>query len=1277
MTIEQADKQYHEYLEGHIGNVQEALELLHTLGIQFIDDNYEELKSICQNHDASKYSDEEYIPYREHFYPTCDEDKLKTEAFELACRHHIKNNKHHWDYWLDENNQLDIPDEQEYKLYCVERCCDWLAMSCQHDEPSSAWYHANKESIQMPDYGWELCDEIMSKVPEKCDFTFKGTRGELDESYIQPRDEERTYTLYHCSSSPNISEFNELHFEENSLGGTTYGNAIYFADSIEAVLTYNSRRRKYIYECNVQCKHVISSREYSIILSNEDKKRDFDNTVWSASERRKVMLEHNIDAVDDLPSELAVFNLDCIKSVKLIKSLNESYAYARDVTTKELDRNHVMFITYGSYGEHVEHFDNVARLFDYIKSCGGFKEFKGIMWFIKSDYKDGEFYLVRDRYHKGGWKWEDVNGSIVDAFDSKTFAIKPDKKAAVKQMYNAGDGTFMIDLNDGWVTDYGTNYIQATDKNDAILELNHRVSYIGSNNEMNESSDYWKSLKPQIEDTENDRKGVEMYKEKISNGYHRPILVNKNNEILDGNHTMTAYQELGIEPKMLYRGERSDFYKAAAETKGDAEKAIHVMIDNGTAKLIESSSKSKKQTLVDFVNNANSAEIQSILYYLANADYIPDDTGRKGKQFILDVIKNNYVDEPSTSNQKKDNTDIEVAICNGTHKDRSEYLTEELAESFGNSGYVGQSKSVRAFAAEEEEKYPASECDKLLGVRSGATKAVLSPSEWHHTGSYYKETDYYDIRLLLAIKNNDEEVMSEYNEDEIKEAKQKYEDLKQWKKPELQSNTYKADVEWLTWSGTRKHPKAEEHKVKNTEVTERGSYYYFKDEYGIDTKKMIGSNGTRVRRIDESINSAITKGDAEKAIHVMIKNGTAKQINEAVGPSKEYLKKNFKKVKFNSNFSSAEIVTEEYEPIPKSLKGWIYNNQFPHYPLEDNNGKQYMYHNTDAKNIPSIIENGLRTGQNLKSYSKSPEEGNVIWCDDNNAESSGFGGSTVVFSIPKEDAEKYKVNSTQYAIPYDILPKDILFIDRLICSQPSIKVSDIPAYVNKFGKDKVIDVISKKNPDCPIVDIIGRASEKNLIESFKVVNRPGGGYLLEASMKQLKRKTLSEDPTRAKKSKHVQSKYIGISKYGVLNFETTSETHSGVTWYQEVHFPSFNGFMNIIEEGDVIEAEDVKKAMSSDNIKISCFTEDTEVQTLDGMKKIKDIKVGDKVLTHTGKYQDVLQTFENDYNGEMIEINGVKSTPNHPYLVKLPNGDIEWKMACEITKDMKLLEVEE
>lgn len=655
MTKLDAENRYNDYLDGHTGNVAEALELLHSLNIEYVNNNYDKLKEICSVHDKSKYEEPEYTPYRKHYYPITEDEKLETEAYDNANLHHVKNNKHHWNYWLnDETGELEIPDEEEYKLYCVERCCDWLAMAGQRNQVLNEWYNANKQYIQMPDYGWEICDEIMSKVPEHYDFSFKGTRGKLDESTLH---EEDIYDL-----EQRIIE----------LKGKKYLDAIYS------------------------------------------------------------------------------------------------------------------------------------------KSKG----------------------------HAGYWALKKIVNSLEDKQSEKS--VKTSDNGISDEEYN----NIMNDLS----------------KQKKIKHVHYDASY-----------------------------------------------------------------------------------------------------------------------------------------------------------------------ETDESNEEKD------------------AIRKELGESFGNSGYVGQSKSVRAFAAEEEEKYPASECDKLLGVRSGATKAVLLPSEWHHTGSYYKETDYYDIRLLLAIKNNDEEVMSEYNEDEIKEAKQKYEDLKQWKKPELQSNTYKADVEWLTWSGTRKYPKATKHSVKNADVEERGSYYYFNDEHGIPTKKMIGSNGTRVKRIDES---------------------------------------------------------------------------------------------------------------------------------------------------------------------------------------------------------------------------------------FKV-SRGEKGYLLEANMKQLKRKTISEDPTRAKKSKHVQSKYIGISKYGVLNFETSSETHSGVKWYQEIHFPSFSGFMNIVEQGDTIDAEDVKKAMSSDNIKISCFTEDTEVQTLDGMKKIKDIKVGDKVLTHTGKYQDVLQTFENDYNGEMIEINGVKSTPNHPYLVKLPDGSVEWKMACEITKDMKLLEVEE
>lgn len=392
-------EQYKEYLTGHIGNVSKALELLYSLEIPYVQEHIDELREIVKQHDASKYEEPEWSAYLHHFYPTNDEEAMMEEEFENACRHHIRANKHHWNYWCDEeDNLIEDIDEEEYKLYTIERICDWLSMAGQHDEGPRDYWEANKDFVVQPDYARELCDKIFPKIPE--DFgkdMWKITRGELDESL------------------------------------------------------------------------------------NED-------------------LYMNREVIDNLG-----------KRVKRSKTSN----------TIEID-------------------------------------------------------------------------------------------------------TSM------------TNHDRQLDE-------------------------------------------------------------------------------------------------------------------------------------------------------------------------------------------------------------------------YGNPGYVGQSKSVRAYEAEDNDRYTATECDKLLGVSSGATKACLVPSEWHHTGSYYKETDYYDIRLLLAIKDNDEEVISEYDEDEIKKAKESLEELKSWRKPKLTSKTYKADVEWLTWSGTRKHPKATNHSVKNADVEERGSYYYFNDEYGIPTKKMIGSNGTYVHKLDESV----------------------------------------------------------------------------------------------------------------------------------------------------------------------------------------------------------------------------------------------------------------------------------------------------------------------------------------------------------------------------------------------------------------------------------------
>ena len=184
MTQEQSIEKYKEYLTGHIGNVAKALEVLATLDIPYVTEHIEELREIVKEHDASKYEEPEWSAYLHHFYPTNDEEAMMEEEFENACRHHIKANKHHWNYWCDEDNNLieDI-DEEEYKLYTIERICDWLSMAAQHDEGPTEYWNANKDYIVQPDYARELCDEIFPKIPK--DFgkdMWKITRGELDES---------------------------------------------------------------------------------------------------------------------------------------------------------------------------------------------------------------------------------------------------------------------------------------------------------------------------------------------------------------------------------------------------------------------------------------------------------------------------------------------------------------------------------------------------------------------------------------------------------------------------------------------------------------------------------------------------------------------------------------------------------------------------------------------------------------------------------------------------------------------------------------------------------------------------------------------------------------------------------------------------------------------------------------------------------------------------------------------------------------------------------------
>jgi len=84
-------------------------------------------------------------------------------------------------------------------------------------------------------------------------------------------------------------------------------------------------------------------------------------------------------------------------------------------------------------------------------------------------------------------------------------------------------------------------------------------------------------------------------------------------------------------------------------------------------------------------------------------------------------------------------------------------------------GYIG-GKSHRAWQAQEEGKFPASVVASMLGVSKDKAESVLKKTEWHHTGgTFFNETDFYDISEAAAVLEGDFD-----NEEGIKILKEIY-----------------------------------------------------------------------------------------------------------------------------------------------------------------------------------------------------------------------------------------------------------------------------------------------------------------------------------------------------------------------------------------------------------------------------------------------------------------------------------------------------------------------
>jgi formate hydrogenlyase subunit 6/NADH:ubiquinone oxidoreductase subunit I len=84
-----------------------------------------------------------------------------------------------------------------------------------------------------------------------------------------------------------------------------------------------------------------------------------------------------------------------------------------------------------------------------------------------------------------------------------------------------------------------------------------------------------------------------------------------------------------------------------------------------------------------------------------------------------------------------------------------------------------------------------------------------------------------------------------------------------------------------------------------------------------------------------------------------------------------------------------------------------------------------------------------------------------------------------------------------------------------------------------------------------------------------------------------------------------------------------------------------------------------------------CVPAGTPVMTSVGIRAIEEVKIGDKVLTHTGKFRKVTQLFSRSYSGTLYTFHiadnpeSLTTTGDHPILI-YERGEASWAFACDI-----------
>lgn len=160
---------YLDYVQKHYDCVQKAWTLIKEKcpDLWFVDSAGMPLilDAMVLEHDKSKLSVAEFVPYRRSFYPVESEQDpvgkvITKDKFNKAWEHHKANNPHHWQHWTAIQN----PGVRVLELHCIHMVVDWVGMALQRGNPFAQYYRKNKDEIHIPLWAHEYVEEIFVRL---------------------------------------------------------------------------------------------------------------------------------------------------------------------------------------------------------------------------------------------------------------------------------------------------------------------------------------------------------------------------------------------------------------------------------------------------------------------------------------------------------------------------------------------------------------------------------------------------------------------------------------------------------------------------------------------------------------------------------------------------------------------------------------------------------------------------------------------------------------------------------------------------------------------------------------------------------------------------------------------------------------------------------------------------------------------------------------------------------------------------------------------------------